>query len=58
MFLRADTVVLAVGATPDDQLTAVLKGAGHCVYTIGDCVEARDAMQATREGAEVGREIE
>jgi len=58
VFLRADTVVLAVGATPDDRLSAALKRAGYAVYTIGDCVEARDAMQAIREGAELGREIE
>ncbi len=58
VFIRADTVVLAVGAAPDDRLSAPLKRAGYLVYTIGDCVEARDAMQAIREGAELGREIE
>jgi len=57
VFLKADTVVLAVGAEPNNKLAEELKKAGHCVYTIGDCVEARDALMATREGAELGREI-
>ena len=57
VFLKADTVVLAVGAEPNNKLMAELKKAGYCVYTIGDCVAARDALHATSEGAEVGREI-
>ncbi|MFC2002220.1 FAD-dependent oxidoreductase [Chloroflexota bacterium] len=57
VFLKADTVVLAVGAEPDNKLAEELKRAGYCVYAIGDCVAARDALHATSEGAEVGREI-
>ena len=57
VFLRADTVVLAVGAEPNNKLAGELKKVGHRVYAIGDCVEAGDALQATREGAELGREI-
>ncbi|MFC1916058.1 FAD-dependent oxidoreductase [Chloroflexota bacterium] len=57
VFLKADTVVLAVGAKPNSRLAEELDKAGYCVYTIGDCVAARDALQATSEGAEVGREV-
>lgn len=57
VFLQADTVVLAVGAEPNNKLADELKKMGHCLYAIGDCVAARDALQATREGAELGREI-
>ena len=57
VFLKADTVVLAVGAEPNNKLAEELKKAMHCVYTIGDCVEARDALHTTTEGAELGREI-
>ncbi len=57
VFLEADTVILAVGATSESKLAEELKGGSVKVYIIGDCVEPRDAMEAIREGAEVGREI-
>lgn len=57
VFLRADTVVLAVGAKPERRLVEELKEAGHCLFEIGDCVQPRDAMQAVREGAEIGHRI-
>ncbi len=56
-FLKVDTVVLAVGAEPENRLSGELKKAGYAVYAIGDCVQARDALMATSEGAEVGRQI-
>lgn len=57
VFLKADTVVLAAGAKPERRLAEELKEAGHCLFEIGDCVQPRDAMQAVREGAEIGRRI-
>ncbi|KPK90216.1 MAG: hypothetical protein AMJ94_09925 [Deltaproteobacteria bacterium SM23_61] len=57
VFLKANSVVLAVGAIPNDGLWRELKKEGMEVYAIGDCVEPRDAMEAIREGAEVGRTI-
>ena len=57
LFLQADTIVLAVGAMPENKLAEELKGIIPEMYTIGDCVEPRDALWAIREGAEVGRQI-
>ena len=54
-FLKADTVVLAVGATPEKGLIDMLRPAVHELYAIGDCVEPRDALAAIGQGAEVGR---
>ncbi|MBI2908482.1 MAG: FAD-dependent oxidoreductase [Chloroflexi bacterium] len=57
MFLKADTVVLAVGACPQNRLAEELKGKVPELYAIGDCREPRDARAATSEGAEVGRQV-
>lgn len=57
LFLEADTVVLAVGMRPENRLVEELKGIVPEVYKIGDCVEARDALYAIREGTEVARQI-
>jgi len=57
MLLKADTVVLAVGAVSERGLTDQLKDIAPEIYTIGDCVEPRDALAAIRDGAEVGRKI-
>jgi NADH dehydrogenase FAD-containing subunit len=57
LFLRADTVVLAVGADPDNKLAEEIRNMVPKLYRIGDCVEVRTILDATNEGAEVGREI-
>ena len=59
MFLKADTVVLAVGVTPVNELTGELKKAlpDIQVHLIGDCLEPRNAMVATSEAAELARRI-
>ncbi len=57
LFLPADTVVLAIGAKPENSLSKELEGVVPSLYSIGDCVEARDALEAIRDGAEVGRLI-
>ena len=57
VFLKADTVVLAVGAKPNNRLAKELADVVSDLYTIGDCLEARDALDALHEGAKVGRKI-
>jgi 2,4-dienoyl-CoA reductase-like NADH-dependent reductase (Old Yellow Enzyme family)/NADPH-dependent 2,4-dienoyl-CoA reductase/sulfur reductase-like enzyme len=56
-FLKADTVILAVGETSNNQLAKELKGITSEIYEIGDCVEVRDACSAIREGNEAGQKI-
>jgi 2,4-dienoyl-CoA reductase-like NADH-dependent reductase (Old Yellow Enzyme family)/thioredoxin reductase len=57
VFLKADTIVLAAGATPNNKLSQDIKDLAPEIYQIGDCVKPRDAMDAIREGAEVGLKI-
>jgi len=57
LFLPADTVVLAVGSKSENELVEQLKGIAPEIYAIGDCVEPRCALDAIKEGAEIGREI-
>lgn len=55
--IEADTVVLAVGFTPNTDLTHKLIGIIPAVYVIGDCAEPRKILDAISDGARVGREI-
>lgn len=57
LFLPVDTVVLATGAIPDEQLFSRLEGKVKDLYAIGDCVSPRDAMNAIHDGAELGERI-
>jgi NADH:flavin oxidoreductases, Old Yellow Enzyme family len=59
LFLKADTVVLAVGVSAQKKLLEEVEEAFPDleIHAIGDCVEPRDAMEAIREGAEIGRAI-
>lgn len=59
IFLKADTVVLAVGVKPETKLAEELKQAltGVEIYMVGDCVEPRNAMAATSEASELVRRI-
>lgn len=57
LFLEADSVVFATGMRPENGLEETLRGIVPEIYTIGDCVEPRDAMYAIREGAEIARQI-
>jgi NADPH-dependent 2,4-dienoyl-CoA reductase/sulfur reductase-like enzyme len=56
-FVPADTVVLAVGAEPENGLLNELKGIVSEVFAIGDCAQPRYAKEAINEGAEIGRLI-
>jgi len=52
-----DTVVLALGAKPLDELSQRIIGKVAEVYVIGDAKEPRKALQAIAEGAEIARTI-
>ncbi len=55
--IRADTIVIAAGARPNNRLAEDLKGKVPSLYVIGDCKEPRKIVEAVREGEQVGREI-
>lgn len=52
-----DSVVLAMGYVAHDPLSAALAEAGYEVHAVGDAVEARRAIDATREAHEVATGI-
>ncbi len=56
-FVPADTIVLAVGLKPENNLAEELKRIVPEFYAIGDCVEPRNALEAINEGAEIARKI-
>lgn len=51
--IEADTVVIAVGHRSNDKLFKELEGKASEVYSIGDCVEPRTALEAIREAHDV-----
>jgi 2-enoate reductase len=59
IFLKADTIVMAVGSKSEVKLTQELSGLMPDleIRTIGDCVEPRDALAAIHEGFKAGNEI-
>lgn len=52
-----DLIILAAGARPVDALSNDLKGRVGEVHVIGDARQARRALEAIAEGAEIGRRI-
>jgi 2-enoate reductase len=54
---RGDTVVLAVGREPVNELVNAFKGKVTECYAIGDCVEPRKVFQAIHEGSLIARRI-
>jgi len=48
--VEADSVVLAMGGTPNKELVEALKGRALKVYTVGDCVEVGKIMNAIASG--------
>jgi 2,4-dienoyl-CoA reductase (NADPH2) len=54
-FLKADTVVLAVGSQAINELDDEVKNVVPQIYKIGDCVDPRNAMECLKEAAEIGR---
>ena len=57
LWLEADTVVLATGYKSENELVQILKGVVPEVYSVGDCNTPRDALDATREGMEIGLKV-
>lgn len=58
ILLKADTVVIATGSTPiEDDITPGIKEKIAEVYKVGDCVRAREIMEAIRNSAEVAMNI-
>lgn len=49
-----ETVVIALGSSPDRTLADAVKGQVAEIYTAGDCVEARKCLEAVYEGAKAG----
>ena len=57
LFLRAQTVVLAVGSRSRKMEIPHFEPGKPEVYLIGDCRDPRDGLEAIHEGAEIGRLI-
>ena len=55
--LAADTVVLAIGVSPNQQLYQALRGKVGEIYQVGDCVEPRHIFEAISEGFLAGQVI-
>jgi len=53
----ADTVVIATGSTPNNDLAKSLEGKVKELYSVGDCVEPRKILEAVREGWKAALEI-
>jgi len=51
--IEADTVAIAVGHRSNDTLFKELEGKASEVYSIGDCVEPRTALEAIREAYDI-----
>ena len=56
-FFEGDSVVLAVGLSPNRELAEKLQGKVAALYSIGDCVEAQKIAQAIEGGFRVAKEI-
>ena len=54
--LKADTIVLAAGTTPDRSLVEALEGKVE-VRAVGDCVEPKKGLEAVHAGFELARKI-
>ncbi len=55
--LKAESIVLALGAAPDNKLAETLKGKVKQLYVIGDCVKPRKSLEAIHEGSWAARQI-
>ena len=55
--IRADTVVMAAGVQPANELAREVGSTGIQVITIGDAKEPRKCLEAVFEGAKIGREL-
>lgn len=56
-FIKADTVIIAVGYSSNNELQKQIEGKFSETYFIGDCVKVRTALEAIHEGFEVALKI-
>ncbi|OHB97929.1 MAG: hypothetical protein A2W74_03445 [Planctomycetes bacterium RIFCSPLOWO2_12_38_17] len=56
-FIKADTIIIAVGYSPNNELQKQIEGKFSEVYYIGDCVKVRTALEAVHEGFKVALKI-
>ena len=56
-YILADTIVIAAGYKPNQDIIKKLDGKIDELYKIGDCVSVRTALEAIHEGFEVGLKI-
>jgi 2,4-dienoyl-CoA reductase-like NADH-dependent reductase (Old Yellow Enzyme family)/thioredoxin reductase len=52
-----DSIVLACGVRPEDELSKQMQGKVKEVYVIGDAAKARRGLEAIRNGSEMGRKL-
>jgi hypothetical protein len=59
MFLKADSIVIAVGSKSEDKLARELSDLipELEIRAVGDCVEPRDALAAIHGGFKAGNEL-
>jgi len=55
--LKADTIVLATGAVPEDNLATAIEGKVGEVHLAGDCAQPRRILDAINDGVRLGREV-
>jgi NADPH-dependent 2,4-dienoyl-CoA reductase/sulfur reductase-like enzyme len=55
---EVESIVLALGGTPNNSLETLLQSSGRPFYTIGDCREARDIASAIHDGWRAAMGIE
>lgn len=56
-FIKADSIILAMGFKPDTTVANSLRGLVKEVYQIGDCIDVRNVNAAIHEAAYIGRII-
>jgi len=56
-FIKADTVIISVGYSPNNELQKQVEGKFPETYFIGDCVRVRTALEAIHEGFQVALKI-
>ncbi|MDN3511109.1 MAG: FAD-dependent oxidoreductase [Candidatus Jettenia sp.] len=56
-FIKADTVIIAVGYSPYNDIQKQIEGKFPEIYCIGDCVKVRTALEAIHEGFEIALKI-
>lgn len=55
--IEADTIVVAAGAKPNQELAKQLEGKVPALYRIGDCVEPRRIREAIQDAALIARKV-